>query len=341
MLCMAMLAALTGCSRKDKTETESNKDYVTLSEYEEISLKSSDIDQSVDSTVNSMLEQYGSYKKLKKGKVKSGDTVNIYYVGRINGKKFDGGSLTKKDSADGYNLTIGSGSFISGFEDGLIGARPGQTLDVKATFPDPYENNPDLAGKKAVFTVTVNYIQGDKVLPELTDKFVKKNLTGYSTAEEYKASVREDAVKSAAWDEVYNSTEILSYPEDRVDAMYQQLRKSIIYYLEQQNYTLSDYLESQNTTSEDFTEQLQDTARTDVGKQLVYGAIAEEQKLAVTEDEYQEELSEYLTNYQCDDEDALNELFQQYYGTDARDLIEDDLLFQKVKDYLAGNVIES
>lgn len=344
LLFVSMLLS-TGCSLGDKLSQlvqgeKSDSDYVTLGEYNKISLKTSDIDAEVQSAIDETLDNYAEYKKKKTGKVKDGDTVNIYYVGRVNGKKFDGGSCTKKDTPNGYNLTIGSGTFISGFEEGLIGAKAGEKLDVKATFPDSYTNNPDLAGKKAVFTVTVNYIQGEKVLPELTDEFVTKNLTSYESLEDYQSTLRQHSIEDLAWDSVYNASKVEEYPEDRVDAMYNQLYTSINYYLEQNSYTISDYLSAQNTTSADFKEELKDTAKQDVSKQLVYGAIAEQADIAVSDEEYQEELEDYLSTYGCEDEEALNQQFQNYYGTDAREMIMDDLLYKKVKTYLADHVEE-
>ncbi len=349
MVCMAMAAVLGGCGREQSdtssasgdSELQRNGDYVTLGDYTSISLSKKEIEEKTEENINTVLENYGKPQQKKTGKVKKGDTVNIYYVGRVGGKEFEGGSCTKKDYPDGYDLEIGSGTFIDGFEDGLIGATPGQTLDVKVTFPDPYTNNADLAGKKAVFTVTVNYIHGETVLPKLTDQFVKKNLTDYKTAKEYRQYIRDTAVEDMAWELVYNASKVNEYPQDRVDDMYDQLNQSITYYLQQNNYTLSDYLASQNTTSEDFRSNLVSTAQTDVGKQLVYGAIAEKEKLGVSQEEYEEELKSYLDMYQCKDEEELNEHFQDYFGTKARNIIEDDLLFRKVKKYLAGNVKES
>lgn len=345
LLCTVMVVS-TGCSLKDKASSvlkkeKSNSDYVTLGEYKSISLKKSEVDEQVQSQIDETLDTYATYKEIKKGKVKDGDTVNIYYVGRMNGKKFDGGSCTKKENPAGYDLTIGSNSFIEGFEDGLIGKKVGDTVQVKTTFPDPYPNNPDYAGKKAVFTVTINSIRGDKVLPELTDDFVTTNLTSYQSLDEYKSTLRSHSLEDMAWENVYNACEVTDYPQDRVDEMYDQLYTSITYYLQQNNYKLSDYLSAQQTTSEDFKKQLQDTAKEDVGKQLVYGAIAEKEKLEISDEEYETEVKEYLSNYNCEDEDALDEMFQNYYGSDAKSIIMDDLLFKKVKSFLAENVKET
>lgn len=344
LLCASVLFT-SGCSLKDKINTlakkeKSNLECVTLGEYREIAIKKSEIDEQVQAQIDKTLQTYAEYKKKKSGKVKDGDTVNIYYVGRIDGKKFDGGSCTKKDTPDGYNLTIGSGTFIEGFEKGLIGAKVGQTVDVRTSFPENYANNPEIDGKKVVFTVTVNYIQGEEILPELTDEFVTTNLTSYKSLEEYKDTLRQHSTEDLAWDSVYNASKIEEYPDKQVDDMYEQLNTSINYYLGQNNYTLSDYLSAQQTTSADFRKELRSTAKEDVGRQLVYGAIAEKEKIEISDDEYQEELKSYLSTYGCEDEDALNKQFQNYYGTDASVMIRDDLLYKKVKTYLAGNVKE-
>lgn len=340
LLCVTV-AFTSGCSvGKKKTAEKADSEYVTLGEYKKISVKKSEIDEQVQKQIDSTLDTYAEYKKKKTGKVKDKDTVNIYYVGKVNGKKFSGGSCTKKENPDGYNLTIGSGTFIPGFEDGLIGAQVGQTLEVKATFPDSYSNNPDLAGKKAVFTVTVNYIQGKKIRPELTDKFVTKNLTSYKSLEDYESTLRRKSTEDLAWDSVYNASKVNEYPKKRTKEMYDQLYTSINYYLQQNNYTISDYLSAQKTTSADFKKDLTKTAKEDVGKQLVYGAIAEKENIKVSDKEYKEELKSYLSTYNCDDEEALNKQFYNFYGTDAKDLIMDDLLYKKVKSYLADNVVE-
>ncbi len=323
-----------------KHETTAS-DCVTLGDYSSISLKTTNIEKQYKSTLEDKLSSYVTYKQIKNRKVKTGDTVNIYYVGKVKGKAFDGGSCTKKTNADGYNLTIGSGSFIDGFEDQLVGATPGTKVTVNVTFPDGYSST-DLAGKKAVFTVDVNYIQGDKVYPDVTDDFVKTNFsTDYKSADDMTSQLRESAVEELAWEAVYAKCKVTTYPDEKIKSMYNQLYTSITYYLTQQGYKLSDYLSAQNTTSEDFKKQLTSTAKEDVGKQLVYDAIAEKEDITVSDKEYQAEVKEDLTTFGCDDEAALNKLFKSYYGTDAKTIITDDLLFKAVKKKLAGNVKES
>lgn len=345
LLCASM-AVSTGCSVKDKLSSlvgreKSISDYVTLGEYGNISLKKSDVDKDVQSQINETLETYASYEQKKKGKVKKGDTVNIYYVGRMDGKKFEGGSCTKKDTPSGYDLTIGSNQFIPGFEDQLVGKKAGDTVKVKVTFPDPYQNNPDYSGKKAEFTVTINYLRGEMIYPKLDESFVKENLPSYQSVEDYRNTLRSYSKEDLAWEQVYNASTVNEYPQDQLDAMYNQLYTSITYYLKQNNYKLSDYLSAQQTTSEDFKSQLHDTAKKDVGKKLVYGAIAEKEGLEISDEDYESSLKNYLENYNCKDEAELDKIFQNYYGTKAKNIIMDDMLFKKVREFLVKNTSET
>ena len=159
---------LAGCGAKDTgngaaTDSTALKDmdvdkYVTLGEYKGLaaSVDTVEVDEDEwDTLVNNVY--YGNITAENGGitdrAVETGDTVNIDYEGKKDDVAFDGGT------AQGYDLTIGSGNFIAGFEDGLIGVMPGETVDLDLSFPDPYPNNPDLAGQPVVFTVTVNYIQ--------------------------------------------------------------------------------------------------------------------------------------------------------------------------------------
>ena len=144
-------------------------DYVILGNYKgvEITLDEPEVtDEYLEGYIDYVLQNSAVSTPVLDRPVEMGDVVNIDYVGKIDDVAFDGGT------AQGYDLTIGSGRFIEGFEDGCIGMEVGETRDVEATFPDPYTNNPDLAGKVAVFTVTVNSISVEEI-PELTDEYVQ------------------------------------------------------------------------------------------------------------------------------------------------------------------------
>lgn len=147
-------------------------DYITLPE--DLGLTLSDeantvSDEDVADYINeNIMVNYTETQEVTDRAAADGDTVNIDYVGTVDGVEFDGGS------AEGYDLTLGSGTFIDGFEEQIVGHTPGESFDVTVTFPEDYRAT-DLAGKEAVFATTLNYIS-ESVTPELTDDFVKENL---------------------------------------------------------------------------------------------------------------------------------------------------------------------
>lgn len=343
-MCITLTSLMvSGCAstkKAAKTEKIDYDKYVTLGDYKNITLETSQIESQTKLQIEQVLQSNSTYDTVTKGTVADGDTVNIYYVGKMDGTAFEGGSLTAEDQPAGYDLTIGEGKFIPGFEDALIGKKIGETCDIDVTFPDPYPNNPDFAGKAAVFTVTINSKQGEEHIPELTDEFVKEKINEAETAESYQKSVRDTAVEEQAWSYVYEASEIKDYPEQKLKDIKKRMNQSISYYLSQQGVSMEQYLEAQKLSQEEYDKQMEESAKQSLGNMLVYEAIAEKEKITVSEKEYQEDLKTVMTNNNLEDEKAADEMFQSYYGTDAKAILMDDLLDNKVKDYLAGNVTE-
>ena len=173
---------------------------VTVTKKAEVS------DKDVEDEIKQEASDAGLSTQVKKGTVKDGDTVNIDYVGKKDGKAFDGGT------ASGADLTIGSHTFIDGFESGLIGKKVGDTVDLDLTFPENYASK-DLAGQKVVFTVTINYIEGE---PEVNDDLADKLSGGeYKDIDDFKKSVREKLEQD-------NET---NYNREVYSAIFQQLLK--------------------------------------------------------------------------------------------------------------------
>lgn len=170
-------------------------DYVTLPdgifdkkiEFPDEIYHSSEAD--IQSYMDSIVDGFDTYEQITDRAAENGDTVNIDYVGSIDGVEFEGGST----KGAGTEVTIGVTQYIDNFLDQIIGHNAGDNFDINVTFPDPYENNPDLAGKPAVFNCTLNYIVGEKIEAELTDEFVADKLSeqygGAKTVEEFKAYV--------------------------------------------------------------------------------------------------------------------------------------------------------
>ena len=190
-------------------------------EYSKVDTEATDAE--IEDRVKSFLSNYP--EKITDRAVKKGDTVNIDFEGKKDGVAFDGGT------AKGFDLTIGSNSFIPGFEDGLIGKKPGETVDLNLKFPDDYKSE-ELKGAKVVFTVKINYIVGEAP-KELTDELVKAN-TEFKTAAEYKADIKaklEESKKNEAkanttrelLEKVVTESAIKSVPKAAEDKYYNQI----------------------------------------------------------------------------------------------------------------------
>lgn len=201
-LAVAVAAAASGCGKKTGTETTAaestaaeTEEYVAessvkLGEYKGIAVtvtEASVTDEEVENQIQQVLNSKAEYREVDRA-AQTGDQVNIDYKGLLDGEAFEGGT------AEGYDLTLGSGSFIDGFEDGLVGAVKGDQKDLNLTFPDPYPKNPDLAGKAVVFEVTVNAVK-ERSVPELTDEFVASVSPDDGTVEKYRESTRENLLE--------------------------------------------------------------------------------------------------------------------------------------------------
>lgn len=365
LLCTAVTFSFTGCgsSNADKSSSQSSSatsdsskntgsadstdinysDYVDVGDYSVISLSKANIDSRTDEKITSNIEQTGNYNKVKEGTVKLGDTVNIYYVGKVNGKKFDGGSCTKENQPEGYDLEIGSNAFIDGFEDALIGKKVGKTYDINVKFPDEYGNNTELAGKPAVFTVTLNY---KVVYPKLSDSFVEKNFkdfdSGYkNTASDYNKYIRNTVVGDLALNYICSNSTVNDYPKTLLDEAKTRYRTPVIYYLEQQNVKLEDYLASQNSSLEDFEKQIETNAKNELDQRLVVNAIAKKENITIGEDEFKEVLDKYIKRFNVSNQDELDKILKQNYGVTSESIINDEIMYEKVKEFLSKNTKET
>ena len=225
-LLAGMMVLAVGCSSKTKS------DNIILGEYKGLTLTS--VSQAtVDAEINSILESYTEFVTVNRA-AQEGDTVNINFVGTMDGEAFEGGS---DNSEEGTNLELGSNMFIDGFEEGLIGSVAGEERVLELTFPADYYE--ELAGKEVTFAVTVNAVQ-EKVIPELTDEFVSSNLGDYATADEFVSKLRENLNNTSYYEQVMelviDSTEIVEYPEDLVE---EETNRMVEYYLSYADYYAS------------------------------------------------------------------------------------------------------
>ncbi len=215
LLLCTLVTVLAGCSERQIYDYDNYADFIKLGNYKGITINQSEINEGIEDEWNSTLSSDTEAKEEIEEKtydtpgdtdvlVQRNDTVKIDYVGKIDGVAFEGGSATD------YSLTIGSDTFIDGFEDGLIDFAVGDEVALELTFPEDYHNE-NYAGKDVIFTVTIKSITRT-VYPEMNDENVEK-YTDFKTVEEYTDSIKEDIIDSLIWDELMEICKIKKYPE--------------------------------------------------------------------------------------------------------------------------------
>ena len=262
----------------------------------------------------------------------NGDIVNIDFVGTVDGVKFDGG-------AEGFDLTRGSGQFIPGFEDQVVGMNIGDKKDVNVKFPENYQAE-SLKGKDAVFAVKLNSIKG-KELPELTDAFIK-DATGSETIEEYKQKTRERLQKQAdknALDATENSileaisaTAEAEIPQAMIEREIDGLVQKFEYQLMYQGLKLQDYLDFIKVSKEDFRKNYEEQAKKNVLNQLIISQIIKDEKIEATAEEVDAKVAEQAASV-----DKSAEEYKKSMDPRQFDYIKSDIIITKLFDFLKAN----
>ena len=303
-------------------------DYVTLGKYKGLTIKVNPIYVTDEQVMERIASE--TRENLKEGTVESGDIVNIDYVGKIDGEEFDGGS------AEGYDLEIGSSTFIDGFEDDIIGMQVGETKDLELKFPEDYHSI-DLAGKDAVFTVTVNSISR---VPELTDE-VADSISKGMTAESYKKNVRKtleeqekESQKSDSEQElcqmVYDNATISDFPKKSLQNTIERAKDYYEWMASTYGMSFEEYLSTYGMSQEEFLTQIQSVAEEALGEEMTLLAIAKEENIKISDEEYQDGLARYAEEQGWDDPFKVEESYGENY-------IKNSLLQEKVLDFLYDN----
>ena len=302
-------------------QTVNVNDYVKTFDVNGVKIAKADVeytDEELENEIQSVLESNKNLNSDAALTIKDGDEVSINYVGTMDGVEFEGGT------ADNYDLTIGSGSFIDDFEQQLIGAHPGDKVTVNVTFPDPYEGNPDYAGKEASFAVTVN---GIYELPEFNDAFVKEHLSEQAqTAEEYKQYLRDTNYKTKLADAVnqYITDNISAdkYPTDYVKhlkALQMTINEEEFAYAAQMyaaygmNFEFSsimDYFGAKNERQ--YEKVLQKSAEEACLKNMAYQDLAAQAGITVTDEQYNAFLTEQEVTDEIEEQYGRPYLIQHY-----------------------------
>lgn len=309
-------------------------DYVTLGQYKALEVTVCSLDVTEDEIQQQFYDDCSSHDKLlqvTEGEVAEGDVVNIDYVGSIDGVEFDGG--TDK----GVDLTIGSGTFIPGFEDGLIGAAIGKEININVTFPENYGKT-DVAGKDAVFAVTVNFV---KKAPEMTDDIVAE-ISDHKTVDEYRKGVEEQlkADKEAQQNsdkingilnQIYSASTINGYPEEVVNYRTAQMKAYYTQVAEQSDMTLADFLSNQlQMTEEQFDQQCPAVIKQSMIQELLLKAVAESENMEISDEEYEAGIEKYIKSTGAESKETL---LSQYTEAEIRR----SLIMDKALDFLKEN----
>ena len=289
-------------------------------------------DADVEREIESARERIAEKRETAERPAAMGDTVNIDFEGKTDGVPFDGGT------AKGYDLELGSGQFIPGFEEGVAGMCVGDVKDIDVVFPEDYQAE-ELKGKPAVFTVTLHKIT-EKVVPAFDDEFAKK--MGSDTAEAYREKVRERLVHNAetrSRDETENAilTEIAKNATAEIpDAMIESREDYILqrteYNLMYQGIRLDDYLSYLHTTREEYKKTFEEEARRNILHQLIVEKIIELEQIAATEEEVEAKIAEQAASVGKEPEE-----YKKTLDPRQREYIENDIKVTKVFDFLMAN----
>ena len=307
---------------KEEEKILDPKEYIELGEYLGIDIKLIEAaevtDEDVELAVKQTMYNYAETEEAE-GPVQDGDIVIADYIGYI-----DGETSSNLQSTD-EEIVIGLGSYIPGFESGMIGMSAGETKKIDLTFPDDYYS--DMAGKDVTFEITVKEIY-KAILPELTDEFAQENLMADSVDDYYdyvRESLAETAQQTAEseqvqelWKTVRENSNIFAYPQDEIDsyiADYEDYYKSMAEYsgLSLEEYLISGF----GIDEEEFIREITEWAQEDIGTRLVILAIVENEGMDITDEEYEEAKENLLAQYGVTEDQFLEyygQSIEEYYG---------------------------
>jgi trigger factor len=321
-------------------------EYITVGEYTGLPVDGFTIavtDEEINTRIQENLTAAGTTNTVEEGIVADGETVIIDFAGKVDGKVFDGGSATDQ------SLTIGSGSFIEGFESGLIGVEVGKAVDLNLTFPADYSST-DLAGKAVVFTVTVKSRQ-ILVIPTLDDTFVKSN-SDVNTVAEYTAFIKEElttektdaailAQKQKLWGTIVIASEVIKYPDKEVQAVIDSTVEEYKGYAEQYEMEYVEFLQQYVGVENeaDFNTQVAEYAKVLVKEEMILYTIAGKEDLNTTNDEYEQFIKDTLEDYDYTEESFKETQGKTYEDAVGKDTIMRQLYLDKVQDFILSKAV--
>lgn len=360
-LTLAMAVTMAGCGNNQKgtvtsasgkkISTDLIKGSIKLADYKGLEVYEDEIkveDTEVQSQIDNLLKEKQDSNVVTKGKVVESDTVNIDYTGtiKLNGEdfKFDGGSATN------YDLDIDNSQFIDGFAEGLVGHKVGEEVTLNLKFPKDYSqtskdadgNELTLAGKKVKFVVKIN---SRKVLPELTDKFVKKNYKkqyGTKTVDELKSYIsnqlRTNKIVNAVFSDYVDKCDVAAYDEKEVESIEDFNNSAMASRLQSKYKTnLDTYLKACKMSKKDWNKKMEDSAQKTAKQAMVIEGIAISEGLWVSEKDYNAGLKKVATSMGYKSVDELESYFTQYQAYYGQVIIKESVAFNEAVNQLIAD----
>ena len=308
---------------------------VNLGKYKDLKIgkKNAEVSEKELNEALDDLRKQNASLVIKEGAAEKGDIVVMDFVGKVDDKAFDGGT------ADNYELELGSNSFIPGFEDQLIGVKPGEHRDVNVTFPEQY--TPELAGKPAVFGCDVHEVKTRK-LPELNDEFVKElAMEGVENVEALKEAKKKELVDNKERDEknrylselykkVADDSKI-EIPSEMIDDQTAQMKKDMEGRMAQSGLTLEQYLQFVGQKEEDFMAKLKEDAKRDITNYFILEEVGKAEKIEVSDADLEAEMAKLAEEYKMTLDDVKKALEPQ--KNDFRR----NLLMTRIEQFLIDN----
>ena len=317
------------------TATVATKPDVTLGEYKGLEVPKADVDVTEDEVLAEIKKEQekNATQEVVDRPIESGDIAIIDFKGFVDGVAFEGGK------GEGYALTIGSGQFIPGFEDQLIGKKGGEDVDVNVTFPTPYQAK-ELEGKDALFKVSIQEVK-EKKYPELDDEFASE-VSEFETLDEYKADVKkklEDRKAANAKREKENvviekavAGATMEIPLPMINTRAKQLVDDFSMRLQQQGLNLQQYMQYTGLQQKQLMDDMTEQAKKSIESRLVLEAVAAAEGLSATEEEVQKSIADMAASYGMD-----AETLSKYIGEDEKKQMAEDVAVQKAIDFLVEN----
>lgn len=288
---------------------------IELGNYKDLEVGKEEVkveEKEVEDAVKALLKENATLV-VKEGEAKEGDTLVFDFVGKVGGEAFEGGT------ASNYELTLGSHTFIPGFEEQLIGVKAGEHRDINVTFPKEY--TPELAGKEAVFECDVHEVKEEK-LPELTDEFVKElGLEGVETVDALKENKKQELLNTRTreargaylrklYEEIAKGSKV-EIPEEMVEEQKESMKQDLVARMAQSGLTLENYLQFLGQSEEDFEAKIKEDARKDIANYFILLEVGKKEEFMLSDADVEFEMAKLADQYKMTLEDVKKALKDQ------------------------------